>query len=232
MIVFVDGIDGSGKTTLIRHLATALNSSGIEAVVSSPLWRYLPTIAAPEQFASWVVSNAGMGVAEALIGAMIDRLDDLRDLSVAQDRVHMVDRGPKTVYASARAHAHAHAHEGHTAFEPLREHLAASVRALTDVQPCVAIELGEGEEALHTALPRLTSSQTVTPRYLGYLQAFATEMHSSGGWPGLPTQRLDVSMSAESNCVAVIESLRLPTITNGGADVGAAVPANGPDRKA
>jgi thymidylate kinase len=228
MIIFVDGIDGSGKTTLIKHLATALNSSGIEAVVSSPLWRYLPTIAAPEQFASWVVSTASMDVAEALIGAMIDRLDDLRDLSVAQDRVRLVDRGPKTVYASARAHAH----ERHTAFEPLRENLAASVRALTDVQPCVAIELGDGEEALQTALPRLTSSQTVTPGYLGYLQAFATEMHTSGGWPGLSTKRLDVSMSVESNCVAVIESLRLPTITNGPADIGAAVPANGRDRKA
>lgn len=163
MIIFVDGIDGSGKTALIRHLATALNSSGIEAVVSSPLWRYLPTIAAPEQFASWAVSTAGMNVAEALIGAMIDRLDDLRDLSVAQDPVYLVDRGPKTVYASARAHAH----ERHTAFELLWENLAASVRALTDVQPSVAIELGEGEEALQTALARLTSSQTVTPGYLG-----------------------------------------------------------------
>ncbi|MEO3771368.1 hypothetical protein [Micromonospora sp. B9E7] len=226
MIIFVDGIDGSGKTTLIRHLATALNSSGIEAVVSSPLWRYLPTIAAPEQFASWVVSTPGMDVAEALIGAMIDRLDDLRDLSVAQDRVRLVDRGPKTVYASAHAHAR------HTEFEPLREHLAASVRALTDVQPCVSIELGEGEEALQTALPRLTSSQTVTPGYLRYLQAFATEMHTSGDWPGLPTQRLDVSMSAESNCVAVIESLCLQTIMNSRADVGAAVPAHGRDRRA
>lgn len=228
MIIFVDGIDGSGKTTLIRHLATALTSSGIEAVVSSPLWHYLPTIAAREQFASWVVSTPGMDVAEALIGAMIDRLNDLRDLSVAQDRVHLVDRGPKTVYTSARAHAH----ERHTAFEPLREILAASVRALTDVQPCVAIELGEGEKALQTALPRLISSQTVTPGYLGYLQAFATEMRTSGDWPGLPTKRLDVSISAESNCVAVIESLRLPTITNGRAVIGAVVPASGRGRKA
>ncbi|MDG4778980.1 hypothetical protein O7614_04885 [Micromonospora sp. WMMD961] len=228
MIIFVDGIDGSGKTTLIRHLATALNSSGIEAVVSSPLWRYLPMIAAPEQFASWVVSTPGMDVAEALIGAMIDRLDDLRDLSVAQDRVHLVDRGPKTVYASARAHAH----ERHTAFEPLRENLAASVRALTDVQPCVAIELGEGEEALQMALPRLTSSQTVTPGYLRYLQAFAIEMHTFGDWPGLPTQRLDVSVSAEFNCATVIESLRLPTIRNGRADVGEAAPANRRGRQA
>ncbi|MEW2386047.1 hypothetical protein AB0873_28700 [Micromonospora sp. NPDC047707] len=227
MIIFVDGIDGSGKTTLIRHLATALNRSGTEAAVSSPLWRYLPTIAAPEQFASWVVSTPGVEVAEALILAMIDRLDDFRSLSVAQDRVHLVDRGPKTVYASARAHAH----ERRTAFEPLREHLAASVRALADVQPCMAIELGEGKEALQVALPRLTSSQTVTPGYLGYLQAFAREMHAFGDWPGLPTQRLDVSISAESNCAAVIESLRLPTIRNGRADVGAAVPANGRDRQ-
>ncbi|MEU5785839.1 hypothetical protein [Micromonospora lupini] len=222
MIIFVDGIDGSGKTTLIRHLATALNSSGIEAVVSSPLWRYLPTIAAPEQFASWVVSTPGMDVAEALIGAMIDRLDDLRDLSVAQDRVRLVDRGPKTVYASARAHAC----ERRTAIEPLRERLAASVRALTDVQPCLAIELGDGVEALRTALPRLTPHQTVTLGYLGYLQAFVTEMHTFGDWPGLPTQRLDVSMSAESNCAAVLKSLRFPSPRNGRADAGAAVPAN------
>ncbi|MEU8331647.1 hypothetical protein [Micromonospora sp. NPDC048839] len=228
MIIFVDGIDGSGKTTLIGHLVAALNRGGAEARVSGLLWRYLPTIAAPEQFDSWIVSTTGLDVAEALITAMIDRLDDLRALSVAQDRVHLVDRGPKTVYASARAHAY----ERRTSIEPLRERLAASVRALTDVQPCVSIELGEGEEALRTALPRLTSSQTVTPAYLGYLQAFATEMYASGDWPGLPTQRLDVSMSAESNCVAVIESLCLQTIMNGRADVGAAVPAHGRDRRA
>ncbi|MEV1013247.1 hypothetical protein AB0I89_22175 [Micromonospora sp. NPDC049801] len=222
MIIFVDGIDGSGKTTLIGHLAAALNRSGAEAVVSSPLWRYLPTIAAAEQFASWVVSTTGLDVAEALITAMIDRLDDLRDLSVAQDHVHLVDRGPKTVYASARAHAY----ERRTAIEPLRERLATSVRALTDVHPCVAIELGDGVEALRTALPRLTSSQTVTPGYLGYLQALATEMHTFGDWPGLPTQRLDISMSTESNCAAILESLRLPSPRNGRADVGAGVSAN------
>lgn len=212
MIIFVDGIDGSGKTTLIRHLASSLSHNGTEAAISSPLWRYLPMIAAPEQFASWVVSTTGTKVAKAIIKAMIDRLDELRDLSLTQERVHLVDRGPKTVYASA--HAHAHAHKRHTALEPLREHLAASVRTLTDVQPCVAIELGQGEKALQIALSRLTSSQTVTPKYLRYLQAFAAEMHTSGDWPGLPTQRIGVSSSVEFNCVAVIESLCLSTITN------------------
>ncbi|WP_157745752.1 hypothetical protein [Micromonospora purpureochromogenes] len=210
MIIFVDGIDGSGKTTLIRHLAAALNRSGTEAAAFSPLWRYLPTIAAPEQFASWVVSTTGMEVAEPLIGAMIERLDDLRGLSVGQNRVHLVDRGPKTVYASARAHAS----ERRAALEPLRKRLAVSVRALNHVQPCMAVELGEGEEALKVALPRLTSSQTVTPRYLRYLRSFATEMHTGGDWPGLPTQRLHVSGPIELNCAAVIESLRLPSASN------------------
>ncbi|MET8307778.1 hypothetical protein [Micromonospora sp. NPDC005173] len=203
MIIFVDGIDGSGKTTLIRHLAAALNGSGAEAAVSSPLWRYLPTIAAPEQFASWVVSTTGMDVAEALIGAMIDRLDDLRGLSVGRDRVYLVDRGPKTVYASARAHAS----ERHGALEPLWKRLALSVRALNDVQPCMAIELGEGKNALKVALPRLTLSQTATPGYLKYLRSFAKEMHTSLDWSGLPTQRLDVSSPIELNCAAVMAEL-------------------------
>ncbi|MEU5945942.1 hypothetical protein ABZ793_10315 [Micromonospora sp. NPDC047465] len=210
MIIFVDGIDGSGKTTLIRHLAAALNSTGTEAAVSSPLWRYLPTIAAPEQFASWVLSATGMEVAEALIGAMIDRLDDLRGLSFGQNRMHLVDRGPKTVYASALAHAR----ERHAALELLRKRLAVSVRALTDVQPCTAIELGEGDGALQVTLPRLTLSQTVPPGYLRYLRSFAREMHTGGDWPGLPTQRLDASSPIEISCAAVIESLRLLTTRN------------------
>ncbi|MFJ1537554.1 hypothetical protein ACIODS_03320 [Micromonospora chalcea] len=202
----MDGIDGSGKTTLIRHLAAALNRSGAGASVSSPLWRYLPTIAAPEQFASWVLSTTGKDIAEALIRAMIDRLDDLRDLSRGQDRVYLVDRGPKTVYASARAHAR----QPHAALEPLRKRLAVSVQALNDVQPCTAIELGKkGENALKVALPRLESSQTVTPRYIKYLRSLATEMHTAGDWPGLPTQPLDASSPIELNCAAVIESLRV-----------------------
>ncbi|NJP30587.1 hypothetical protein [Micromonospora thermarum] len=205
MIIFVDGIDGSGKSTLIRHLAAALNRSGAEAAVSSPLWRYLPTIAAPEQFATWVLNTTGKDVAEALIRAMIDRLDDLRDMSRGQDRVYLVDRGPKTVYASARAHAR----ERHAALEPLRKRLAVSVQALNAVQPCMAIELGEGENALKVALQRLESSQTVTPGYLKYLRSFATEMHTTDDWPGLPMQRLDASSPIEVNCAAAIESLRV-----------------------
>jgi cytidylate kinase len=87
MIIFVDGIDGSGKTTLVRHIAAALHRSGTEVAESSPLWRFLPAIAAPEEFGSWVISATGMHVAEALIGAMVDRLDELRSHSVGQSRV-------------------------------------------------------------------------------------------------------------------------------------------------
>ncbi|MEU7609405.1 hypothetical protein [Micromonospora sp. NPDC049204] len=202
MILFVDGIDGSGKTTLVRHLHEALNSADIDTHVAEPLWQHLTPITAPEQFGPWVTSSSGTEVAIALVRAMIGRIDGLRRGSEKQTSVHLVDRGPKTVYASALAQAGGH----HAKLGDLRELLANAVRALQETQPCTAVELG-AEDALGAALPRLEKVQPVTPRYLRYLRTFAEEMRVGPDWPGLPTQRVSSFASVEDSCRAVLAAL-------------------------
>ncbi|MCG5467048.1 hypothetical protein MED01_006098 [Micromonospora sp. MED01] len=202
MILFVDGIDGSGKTALVRHLHETLGSADIDTYVAEPLWRHLTPITAPEQFGPWVTSSSGTEVAIALVRAMIGRINSLRRGGEKHTRVHLVDRGPKTVYASALAHAGGH----HTELGDLRELLANAVRALQETQPCKAVELG-AEDALGVALPRLAKIQAVSPQYLRYLRTFAEEMRTGSDWPGLPTQRVNSFASVDDSCRAVLAAL-------------------------
>ncbi|WP_431728498.1 hypothetical protein [Verrucosispora sp. TAA-831] len=202
MILFVDGIDGSGKTTLIRRLRDAITRGGTSAYTAEPLWRYLDAITAPEQFGGWVTSSGGLDVAEALMTAMARRVDDLRGRDPQQPHVLLVDRGPKTVYASARAHAK----QQRDKLAPVRALLAEAVRALQDSQPCVAVELSTGA-ALDVALPRIELAQAVTPRYLRYLHAFSEEMDAESDWPDLPAHRLSPSAPVDQNCRATVEAL-------------------------
>ncbi|WP_431884239.1 hypothetical protein [Micromonospora gifhornensis] len=106
MIVFIDGPDGSGKSTLVARLGPALVTHGRTVTHAPPLWSYLNEMSAPEEFAPWVRTTPGIEIAHALLEAKTRRIESL--ITTAGTRrahdVTLVDRGPKTEICSARAH--------------------------------------------------------------------------------------------------------------------------------
>jgi thymidylate kinase len=109
VIAFVDGIDGTGKSTLINGLLDEFAQEGAPAILAPPLWTFLDPISSPEQFGPWVQDTSGAEVGRHLLLAMTHRVDKLRaDVAhkvIDHGAVILVDRGPKTVVCSGRAHA-------------------------------------------------------------------------------------------------------------------------------
>jgi hypothetical protein len=182
MIVFLDGVDGSGKTTLIRHLTTSLAAGGRDVHVAWPLWPFLTTITAPDDFPAWVTGTPGTCVAHALLEAQTTRIQHLGERGTSAG-VLLVDRGPKTVDASARAHAGA-------AADPRQMHarqgLQQATAALLHQHRCLSIEL-DARAGHDTVVGRLHAEPPMLPRYRVYLAAFNAAMTTSPPWPGLPT---------------------------------------------
>ncbi|MEU6022653.1 hypothetical protein [Micromonospora sp. NPDC047134] len=62
MIVFLDGPDGSGKSTLIARLDSALVTHERTVTHAPPLWTYLDELSAPEDFGPWVQTTPGIQI--------------------------------------------------------------------------------------------------------------------------------------------------------------------------
>ncbi len=184
MIVFVDGVDGSGKTTLITTLAISLAEHHRSVRVARPLWTFLTIISSPGEFANWVTSTPGSWVAEELLTAMTRRVNYI-SRNHTDEGVLLVDRGPKTVDSSARAHAGALGTSS-PQVRRSRQHLVEAMVALTSRRRCVSIELSAGGSH-QQVVQRLNSQQSMLPRYRTYLAAFNADMTTSPAWPGLPT---------------------------------------------
>lgn len=195
MIVFVDGPDGSGKTTLISGLHRELLRAGRSAVLAPALWKFIDEIDRPEAFATWVIGRPGTEVASALIHAMDARLLWLKD-STDRRRIGdivLVDRGVRTVVCSARAHIQSEGRaDPPAALASLSEQatrLVNQLPALAVAEPCLAVEIRMPSPGIAFDLitKRLTQREELSSQYLRYLQRLCAElsMNTDSSIPGL-----------------------------------------------
>jgi predicted ATPase len=208
LVVFVDGVDGAGKTTMIQQLAQSLPTG--TAHIADPLWHYLAAVKAPTDFATWVVNNPATEIATALIDACTHRLADVRQhlTSIGPDGMVFVDRGPHTVLASARAHA-ATGTAADTDAEPDEAitRLQSAVAQTVLVADCMSVELRVTN--YDTILPRLSDNERNSPPYVRYLKAFLQYFNADAPWPGIERIVADASDGITASLRSVRAGLRL-----------------------
>lgn len=201
-VVFLDGVDGSGKTTMIRRLAQDLHVQPVH--IADPLWRYLPAVTVPADFPDWVTTTPAADVAVDLLDACVRRLDQIRHhlATPGPASVILVDRGPRTVAASARAHlatgaTTASAADPDAAMTRLRT--TAMQVALADT--CVTVELKV--ESYDAILHRLADSERADAQYLRYLRALLCYFQNEVPWPGVRRITLDATANIAANVASV-----------------------------
>jgi hypothetical protein len=195
MIVFIEGPDGSGKTTLTTGLSQELAKLELRTAICRPLWQFLPFLDRPESFAAWVITTPGEEVGQALLSAMTAQIALIAE-QCSSGRIVLVDRGPTTVECSARAHAGPAAATATfiTAHEELQRHML-SLTASTD---CRAVHLTtSGSQS--DLRRRLSADETITSRYSTYLAALNENFRQSRHWPGIPTMDLNTWNPAQEN---------------------------------
>jgi hypothetical protein len=213
VIIFLDGVDGAGKSTLINRLHDTLSNTGIECMLAPPLWTFLRPIDAPEEFAPWVHETAGHEIAQHLLTAMSRRIDKLAtDIAhgiIGTNATVLVDRGPKTVTCSARAHAATGARANPHRAAPLGRTLDASTRrvrirvsALGHAAKLAAIEL-RYEQPQHM-IDRLSQVEEITPSYQQYLHVLHHELGTAGSSSGSPTLHLPATSDLDTNVAAAL----------------------------
>ncbi|MGC5052827.1 AAA family ATPase [Micromonospora sp. DT48] len=211
MIVFIDGPDGSGKSTLIDNLAPALVAHGRTVTHAPPLWTYLNELSAPEDFAPWARTTPGIQIAHALLEAKTRRIEWL--ITTAGTRrahdVVLVDRGPKTVICSALAH---HKTGIPSPDDPRlrppsngqhRARVEQHIRHLVAVEACMSMELRLPEQSadLDLVLGRLAKREELTSTYVRYLTALVAEM-AAFSCTVLPLLPLDAAAGIAANTEA------------------------------
>lgn len=205
MIVFVDGPDGSGKTTLVSGLHRELLRAGHNAVLAPALWKFIDEIDRPEAFAEWVIGRPGFEVAGALIHAMSARLLWLKE-STDRRRIGdivLVDRGVRTVICSARAHIQGgdgtELPAGLVSLNEQATCLANQLPALAAAEPCLGVEIRMPSPSIAFDLitERLTKREELSPQYLRYLQCLCVEL-SMNTDSSIPSVVVDGRCAAES----------------------------------
>ncbi|MEU7873353.1 hypothetical protein [Dactylosporangium sp. NPDC049140] len=76
VVVYIDGVDGTGKTTLINQLIRCHPAD--VTITAPPLWTYLPAVPVPAAFSTWVTTTPAATVAADLLAAQRTRVADLR----------------------------------------------------------------------------------------------------------------------------------------------------------
>lgn len=206
MIVFIEGPDGSGKSTLIARLRILLSESGRQVLLAPALWTFLEPITAPGEFGPWVRAVPGTDVAFALLAAMAERVRSLAALTSAQDQsVVLVDRGPVTVTCSALAHAKTGRPSGNPSaqLQEACEALRQQVSSLTAAAPCrsVQLRLPTGPKLVIT---RLSALEDLSASYTRYLRVLCAELATARPQPGMQVLVLDADASIEMNTAAAV----------------------------
>lgn len=101
LLVYLDGADGSGKTTQTDLLFRRLTESHTDVKLAPRLGEFLDCGDDGRSFRQWVTSTAPEIVNEAMLQASNDRVT--RELNTGRDCIVLLDRGPLTVYASCVA---------------------------------------------------------------------------------------------------------------------------------
>lgn len=206
MVVFLDGVDGSGKTTLLHGLAEVAREE--EVTIAPPLWHWLPAVDRPEAFADWVTRTAAERVAVELLEAQRRRIDALRSRASGFDAsTVLVDRGPKTVEASARAHLHRT--DQTTSGSDLDRHFAGLRRCvdlLARSADCVSIELTVS--SYDEILERLSVRDRYDATYIRHLHAFLQEFQRTDAVAGVRSLVLDAASPFEQNRAAAALAFR------------------------
>ncbi|MFV2103685.1 hypothetical protein [Micromonospora sp. LOL_024] len=224
MIVFIDGPDGSGKSTLIANLGPVLVAHGRTVTHAPPLWTYLDELSAPEDFGPWARTTPGIQIAHALLEAKTRRIEWLITTAEARPArgVVLVDRGPKTVICSALAHHKTGipAPDDPRLRSPStgqhRARLEQRVRHLVAVEACMSIELRLPEQpgGLDLILARLSQREELPPSYVRYLKALVAEM-ATFSYTVLPLLPLDatagITVNTEAGLTPVLGRLAAPS---------------------
>ena len=207
VVVYVEGVDGTGKTTLINQLIRCHPAD--DTAAARPLWTYLPAVPVPAAFATWVTTTPAATVAADLLAAQRRRLADLHTLT-AQHTIVLVDRGPRTVEASARAHLTAQPPDTSTpAITQLTAELHAATRHLAEAHPCLSIELTT--TSYDEILYRLTDTERRNTAYLRYLRRFLREFRDSTTVNGLTRLCQPATASLARNTTAACRAIQALT---------------------
>lgn len=206
VVVFLDGVDGAGKTTLLRRLTE--HPRDHRPVVAPPLWRYLASVTSPEAFAEWATTTEPARVAVELLCAQRDRTAAIRrTLRDVKQPTILVDRGPRTVEASARAHQRARLTPNHADREV--EGSVASLRdavgQLAGAGPCLSIVLDV--HSYEQVIDRLTVQERQNPAYVRYLQRLLQEFRAGQDVEGVTPLVLSATDTVARNQAAATRAI-------------------------
>ena len=94
VVMFFDGVDGTGKTTLLHAVAERLARP--DHLIAAPLRQFLPAIDRPEAFAHWVTSTQPEQIEVALLDAQTARVRAIPVQLVREPGTAVLaDRGPR-----------------------------------------------------------------------------------------------------------------------------------------
>ncbi len=100
-IIGINGIDNSGKTTIVRGISDYLKAKNIDVYIPSHPWDVRPDLFPPkDEFIQWYKHESPVEVVSVLLTAYRDR----DSLCEASDSLSLIDRGYLTEFSACMSH--------------------------------------------------------------------------------------------------------------------------------